>query len=325
MPSLGDPDLDLEDLLGAEALRHYNRFLGGQPGAKFYIAPDPEPAAWRAYQVRDELLEISRPADALVREGYGPDTCSTDTRLAIRPQWCWDVCGYYRRLGVPWTATRRELADAYLARGGPGKPRMTYALAQLLNPALRREYDTLPLGTLWIKDRYVVMAIRKAAAAKAARMSAAGHAATGETVLRAWGLRTAREAPGAAQGSAMDDQATLPMHTPWGTLWGWYEQGDCDQPRAWLPAWQAILVREFAARGLRVRFAVGLTCRDAILLILGGLSDGGRIILLGTRPPSLQLAARAVDEWQAADSTDSTHAAQRRPDHAAVPQGRRIR
>jgi len=325
MPQLGDGDLDLDELLGEKDAAHYRRFIrvGRNP---FYIAPDPtEPATWRAYQVRSEELERSRPTDALIVEGWGPLTASSDTRLAERPEVCWDVLGYYRALGVHWRATRRQIATAYLLCGGPARRRLTYIVRQLMDPQRRREYDALPLGTrIWLKDAYIVTAIKRAAVAKAARMAAAGQEASGEDVLREWGLQSAESPPGAARRPlwepGSDDQVPLPIWAPWESLWSWYEQGDCDQPRVWLPYWQALLVRVLAERGLRVRFAVGLTALDTDVLILGGLSDGGRIVLLGSRPPSLQLAAKAVTEWQAADSADL--ADRSTPDARVPPWGR---
>jgi hypothetical protein len=326
MPQLGDGDLDLDELLGEKDAAHYRRFIrvGRNP---FYIAPDPaEPATWRAYQVRSEELERSRPTDALIVEGWGPLTASSDTRLAERPEVCWDVLGYYRALGVHWRATRRQIATAYLLCGGPARRRLTYIVRQLMDPQRRREYDALPLGTrIWLKDAYIVTAIKKAAVAEAARRAAAGAPAEGEDVLREWGMQATDKPPGAAQPRSRepgpDDQEALPIHSPWGSLWSWYEQGDCDQPREWLPYWQALLIRVLAERGLRVRFAVGLTDLDTDVLILGGLSDGGRIVLLGSRPPSLQLAAKAVTEWQAADSADL--ADRSTPDARVPPWGRR--
>lgn len=62
----------------------------------------------------------------------------------------WDLYGYYRDLGVPPSATRREVWQAYDRAGGnrggrdPWLTWLTEVLEVLLDPGLRYRYDMLP-------------------------------------------------------------------------------------------------------------------------------------------------------------------------------------
>jgi hypothetical protein len=86
--------------------------------------------------------------------GDGPVQCSSSTELSVWPSIIHDVNGYYRELGVtPW-ATRRELREAYQAKGGPDDVRLTYIFGQLLNKEVRRAYDSMGFGEVFM-DQYV--------------------------------------------------------------------------------------------------------------------------------------------------------------------------
>lgn len=91
--------------------------------------------------------------------GFGPATFSTSTALAPLVQWCADANGYYAALGVDWRAGKRELREAYQARGGPDSAYLTYVLKQLLDTELRAIYNSRELGHPLLDD-YVLRSIR---------------------------------------------------------------------------------------------------------------------------------------------------------------------
>lgn len=92
--------------------------------------------------------------------GDGPPECSSSTELSVLPYIVWDVNNYYAELGVPFWANRRQLREAYQAKDGPNDARLTYILKQLVNAEIRRAYDMMPFGSVFM-DRYVADALKK--------------------------------------------------------------------------------------------------------------------------------------------------------------------
>jgi hypothetical protein len=82
-----------------------------------------------------------------------------------------DVNGYYARLGVPTTATKREIREAYQALGGPNNAELTEIFKVLINRERRAAYDRKQSGTTFV-DRAAVQAILRKAAAQAAQENA---------------------------------------------------------------------------------------------------------------------------------------------------------
>jgi hypothetical protein len=82
-----------------------------------------------------------------------------------------DVNGYYVRLGVQPTATKREIREAYQAAGGPDDAEMTEIFKVLINRERRAAYDRKQPGTTFV-DRAAVQTILRQAAAHAARENA---------------------------------------------------------------------------------------------------------------------------------------------------------
>lgn len=301
---------NLDELLGDEYVRHYLRFINGT-GNQFYVNTGTvtgtvSAAGWNY----DDWPARPLQADVVMRRGSGPDYCSSSTVLAVSPEVCWDVCGYYRRLGVHWKATRLQLRIAYIKRGGPVSRSLTYALHQLLDKELRAVYDRMPLGGLFLADRDVQEGLKRAAAAMAARMAACGRLVSSEDVLRDWGFGTepgkpeasSREQAQAAAGQlAPDPDETLGSSiSDWSLDWSYYVMSPRDPGESGdLPAWQDLLREAFRIRGLpSARFAVGI-CSGADYLIWRRMSPDAGIILLGIEPPTLSLALRAAAEWMA--------------------------
>ena len=95
---------------------------------------DPETLA----QHRKDAEELSNTPRAIK---LGEMDFSTSRVLSRWPLIVWDVNGYYRDLGIPTWATKKEIKEAYQALSGDQSVRLTYVTKQLLNDAIRRAYD----------------------------------------------------------------------------------------------------------------------------------------------------------------------------------------
>lgn len=93
--------------------------------------------------------------------GDGPVEFSTALGLDITPRFVWDSNGFYRRLGVPTNASRREIARAgvaaMLACTTKEEERRVDAIVRtLIDPARRRSYDATPMGAFFAFDPYLL-------------------------------------------------------------------------------------------------------------------------------------------------------------------------
>lgn len=299
----------LDDLLGRREAEHYRRFFGGggapgRPDGQFYVLPARQSPGWQGTVIPPTMEETAGDEPLITRAGPGADACSSCTDLEPYPAWCYDVCGYYARLGVSWKAGRTELKRAYLERGGPGDPMMTYALKQLLSPRIRAAYDRHKPGTPFLPDKYVQEELKAQAAREASKYNAQGLVTTMDEILRRMGLTFAQ--PGEEIRSPEPDPEPEPAPQPrgysgdsWFAHWTWYETGfpetGCEDH---LPRWQELLCRAFAQARLRIRFAVGLhDGHDP--LIRPAMSGMPVIVFLGRRPPTAQMAAEAAAAYLA--------------------------
>jgi len=310
----GRPPFNLDELLGEAHVRHYLRFIDS--GARdFYVAPS-APHSDRYVTVE------SAPADTnqVERRGWGPDTCSSSFALAVQPQFVWDVCSYYRRLHVPFWATRRQLRLAYIRRGGPFSPRLTYAFKQLLDPVVRAAYDAAtPLRPFFL-DADTQEAVKRAAALEAARRTAEqGIPATVEEVLEERGIRQRRESLRDAmregrppQELPEDDRPLdgLPLGSsisPWERQWSWFARGKSIgwlAPVSRLEEWQRLLRRELAAREITISFAVGFC--PGFRWYAWRPREGTGIVFLGLDAvPDEVLAMQAVADYLSFSSLSS--------------------
>jgi hypothetical protein len=259
-----DGNLILDQVLGAEHVRHYTRILeSASPEFAEHqrrmlqlppLRPD-EPAPWRAERVEDGLVRL---------RSHLPAVASSCRDLERLPSWCWDVCGYYRRLGVHWRATVKELRVAYNTLDPRQEDeRLMYALTQLLDPQIRRLYDLMPLGGVFLLDKDVNEMIKKAAAREAARRTGAGQGRGRlDDVIGDWGFDEV--SPEEAQERAEAAARALPPRPPsWGASWGYYaltrpgmDWSDMPDERD-MGDWQAMIVGALARRGIGIRFAVG--------------------------------------------------------------------
>jgi hypothetical protein len=247
-----DGDVDLEEALGPH-LRHYvTLMVAGAQGT------------------RNQVLALGgspSPHGTLLRQAPGrPARASACGALALLPEWSWDACGYYVSLGVRWTATKGEIRRAYIAAcarpGGQEQDEyLTYVVAQLSDPAVRRAYDMTPLGGVFLRDKYVAARIKRAAAAEASRRTARGEdTATGD-VLDEMGLREEPPAPQDGSPGGPPTSSPAPPAARWAARWGYYllsgPQGPPRPDAALLEAWQGMVAAALRERGIAVAFAVG--------------------------------------------------------------------
>lgn len=250
-----DGSLRLDELLGERYVQHYTKILTSsstqfsemQMRMTLGLAEEDAGPSW-SWQGAPPGRRI--PQGYLARvASHLPATASACTDVALRPDWCWDVCGYYRRLGVHWRATVRELRIAYnTIDPAQQDDEAFYALTQLLNQQLRQAYDLTELGGVFLPDRSVQADLHRAAAREAAARNAAMHAAgvdympsgTQRDVLKEWGLEAEASPEAAAErflehakqrgetrfrpGSGSD--ALGGSATAWERSWGWWTLTD---------------------------------------------------------------------------------------------------
>lgn len=325
-----DGSLRLDEMLGERYVRHYTGILRSsseefaamqlamvpaeaEPETDWYVRPEP-----RGRMIDDGWMLT--PEGASVRAG------SSCQDLALLPEFVWDVCGYYRRLGLHWRATKRQIMAAAMAKD-PGRddPEIAYATDQLLDPLIRRAYDLMPLGGLFLGDRHVREMIERRAAQVASARNAEAFFDDETTdhaeVLREWGFD-----PDASTEEARDRLAGTPFRNGrgddelgssiagWEQDWGWYRLSDpyesdpydedldgwqapADGVAALLEAWQAMVATALSAQSIRMSFSVGTWPGR------GGkslqVSNEGCIFFIGRGQVTQQVADEAVRGYAA--------------------------
>jgi hypothetical protein len=294
------PDLDLSGILPdyrehmSESTAGVN-FVDGKRKADPF--EDQEAIPKRLY-----APERSAMVDDPWRVGNGPATCSTRrTATSTRPLYAWDVNGYYRELGIPWPyvdATRGVLRKAFYAVNGHESARLTYCFKQLLNPAVRAEYDEWPLGEEYLHDEYVQDAIKKRAAFEASKRTQDGTYTHAETILDEWGfIMKYDEVLGdrfdTSSGKGQDDpgQSFDPIEWVY-SYWLWKSFGT-DVAR--LQTWQTLLVSELANRDEQIDLAVGSVGKVPHDYVIGFVDNEFWVVFLNNKvEPDPVIAATAV-------------------------------
>jgi hypothetical protein len=206
------------------------------------------------------------------RAGIGPLECSTNTALAISPQVIFDVNGYYRAFGFafPYTnITRKALRLAYHELRGEESVWLTAVFRMLLDPAKRGEYDRAPFGRRWLDEVEIALVLEEAKREAARRDPSPSNLVTYADLLKLRGLVLEDDlavppAPDQVENYYPDGEDNEPLfgHTedPW--LWGYYRwsTGRADTDR--LGRWQQMLITEFAAQEVKVKFCVGYIGRS---------------------------------------------------------------
>jgi hypothetical protein len=277
--------LILDEILGEEGVRHYVRILTSASPEfatqqrKMADLPGLErrtPAPWRAERVDDGLVRM---------RSYLPAVASSCKDLERLPSYCWDVCGYYRRLGVHWRATLKELRAAYnTVDPQQTDERLMYAFNQLRNPQIRRLYDLMPLGGVFLLDKEVNAAIKRAAAREAARRARDGESGAREDVMSEWGFDEVTPEEGRERAVAASLPTSLRSRS-WGSSWGWYALVRPGTDWARMPDaedmgdWQAMIAGALARLGIKTGFAVG-ACDDPESILV--LRDGNEACIFIT-------------------------------------------
>lgn len=184
---------------------------------------------------------------------FGPLTCSSCTDLDISPRIIWDVNGYYAALGVDPRATRAQLREAFHAVNGGESEYLTWVLQQLLDPDFRREYDMRGLGDYLI-DKFIALALKKAALQEAIRRSLKTGEVDAEKVMDEMGYKIVHheaDEPPAVTGKpqSIDDE--------W--RWSYFLHKVRCYDTDTLRQWQQMLVTALSEAGVRMQFAVGFT------------------------------------------------------------------
>ncbi len=244
--------------------------------------------------------------------GTGPVVCSSSTELSVVPGYIFDVNHYYRDLKVPVTATRKQLRLAYYECDGMSSERLTYVLKQLLNPSVRRAYDLVPLGEIYI-DKYVEEMIHRKATIEAYdRMAKARVDATDpenqrdylSAVFEDMGIPVsfgdAPEEDLDALNSGGQDERAHPAENPFPYAYYTWRCGLRDQQRQMeiLAQWQEHLVRAFSRGSHRLRFAVGLQGGTPHPMFRARVGFREVFFIHHLETPNDVLAQRAVAEWQ---------------------------
>lgn len=208
--------------------------------------------------------------------GDGPPECSSSTVLSVVPAYIHDVNGYYRELGVPTNATRKQLRMAYQAKDGQSSPRLTYIFRQLLNPETRRAYDLVPFGELFM-DAYVLdMLKRRMHAERSRRMSHLADLGVNlddvsqesieRDILAEMGYMDPDEkpvqTPDDTPSEVVDEDPEPGQDDPDPakfeySFYAWRTRPRPDAPEK-MREWQHQLVRALSKEGLTLRFAVGV-------------------------------------------------------------------
>jgi hypothetical protein len=298
------PDLDLGGILGGDR-SHYDGVLGR---SGLFILDSPGEWTWDLQALPGERSPSHAVALPGIERAGGPaETASSCTALQPYPAACWDVCGYYRRLGIGWRAGWKEMREAYTRLGGQDDPDLTYAMKQLLDPGLRREYDALPLGALWLRDRDTADRVRRDSIRESARRRSRGSGISADEVLDEWGYGTTQDRPDAAEAAVLPDWARQRGSRPWDCDWSYYVLGDpaargaFDPVRvreALLPRWQQALAAALSRAGKHVSFAVGVSpdTPDGFFLATSPYTDSLIIFLASDYPEGItaERAAQAV-------------------------------
>ena len=178
---------------------------------------------------------------------------STNCTLVPHRLIVWDVNGYYRELGVPTHATRVEIKRRFIELGPNPTERQTYIAKQLLDADVRRLYDAVPLGQLFVDDYLIQAALRRSKdeAAQAIRDGMVGEdelePLTAEDLADAFG--TTIDALDSGRRRVHDERPT----EPWGFyLWRSFSN-DIDR----LKEWRSALVSALWMRGVIANIAVG--------------------------------------------------------------------
>lgn len=174
-----------------------------------------------------------------------------------------DVNGYYARLGVPPTATKREIREAYQALDGQSSAELTRIFKTLINAARRAAYDAKPPGSTYFDAAAVEQIMRQAAVQAAQQNAAYGTETTARDILQTLAERTGKPlleflASGSSEGFHDDGERDRHPSSNSSDAWAYSYLllgSTCDDVDR-LTQWQQGLAHALAAHGCP-RFTVG--------------------------------------------------------------------
>lgn len=174
-----------------------------------------------------------------------------------------DVNGYYARLGVPPTASKREIREAYQALDGPNDAELTAIFKVLINRERRAVYDAKQPGTTFVDQVGVETILRQAAAQAAQENAEYGTGRTARDIIETLAEETGNPvlqflASGSTEG--FDDEGTRDRHPSSSPPAAWpYSYlllaSTCDDVDR-LAQWREGLAQALTGRGC-THFAVG--------------------------------------------------------------------
>lgn len=224
----------------------------------------------------EQRLQLVGPPDRAVASA----STTLIRRPAPAPVVCHDVNGYYAALGVRPGASRRELADAYRARGGENDPYLTDVFKLLLSRTFRARYDALPPGHPY-PDRHHVEELMRHASVKASSDNAEyGTTLTATDILKSLGL-TPEKSPhdsfdstltnGFDESGTRDRQPSPTPETPW--AYAYLLLGSTCENTSRLAQWQHGIGLALDRHHTRRQFVVGYHAANPepfLLLEFGG-------------------------------------------------------
>jgi hypothetical protein len=233
--------------------------------------------------------------------GNGPRDASSimEIQRVYPPLHVWDVNNWYGILGAHHRMTKAQLKAAYMACDGPNDARKTWVFKCLLNEAVRRSYDLLPLGEKYLDDPEVQLALKRLATDEASRLSAMGLHTTAEQVLQAMGLVLLDEAEKPRE--MLDDHDhlgddDLVRESDW--LYSWYiwkaDPGLIDL--SLLEDWQLALIRACNEKGIKTRITVGVMASENYAYRIEKIDDREVVFIEYDEFPDPELAELAVEE-----------------------------
>jgi hypothetical protein len=265
-----------------------------------------EGALGRAAKAERHTAE-QKDVDSPLHMGGEPFCSSSKTLATTKTQVCYDVNGYYRELGVYWTASKGELRVAYDEADGPNDARLTYIFKQLLNKEIRAAYDATPLGEVFLDD-YIADALKEKAIREAARRTREGTTyISPEDVLSQWGFDLKDDASEALiqDGAIPDDDQDLEalrrmddasqVQYIHGWPYGYYLWRSVCMDTERLGRWQELVVDALYEQGSVVRFAVGFCGRQPHPFVVGLVGGAGYVVYLNDRTTAdPEIASRAA-------------------------------
>lgn len=211
---------------------------------------------------RESTIVLSHTIEPMLI-GNGPETCSTITDVAIRPEIIWDVNSYYHMLGADFRASKKELREAFMEVDGHASPLITNAFKQLLDPDIRREYDAMPLGERYMNDPYIQQEIKQKAQREANLRQRDGEEVTTKDVLREQGFDVEEIVEEEPEPEFVEEiiEEEAEEENPYGyeldwdySYYLWKSISIEDQP---LAQWQSMIHNELVAMKAKIHFAVG--------------------------------------------------------------------